>query len=175
MLKIDVDGTDVEDEGYEPSEHPPPVSSEDPQDLVISGHDSQPEAPELGSVDEGPSGRVASVGPEESLPEPLVSSWEVPEAEFLVRRIHTDKGAEFTGAHFRSAITDRGIRRTTTCGSDFKANGRVEASIRRAKGLTRSYLADSKAEDADWSFAMRHAVFVLLCGLCAQVNKRSQG
>ncbi|CAE7450383.1 unnamed protein product [Symbiodinium necroappetens] len=76
-----------------------------------------------------------------------------------VRRVHTDKGAEFTNVLWRQLLADHQIRRTTTVGSDFKANGRTEAHIGRAKGLTRVLLAAASADDADWAFAMRHAVF----------------
>ena len=76
-----------------------------------------------------------------------------------VRRVHTDKGAEFTNALWRQLLADHRIRRTTTVGSDFKANGRTEAHIGRVKGLTRALLAAASANDADWAFAMRHAVF----------------
>ena len=83
-----------------------------------------------------------------------IAYWGIP-----VRRVHTDKGAEFTNALWRQLLADHQIRRTTTVGSDFKANGRTEAHIGRAKGLTRALLAAASADDADWAFAMRHAVF----------------
>ncbi|CAE7259814.1 unnamed protein product, partial [Symbiodinium sp. CCMP2592] len=83
-----------------------------------------------------------------------IAYWGLP-----VRRVHTDKGAEFTNAQFRQLLADHQVRRTTTVGSDFKANGRTEAHIGRVKGLTRALLAAASADDADWAFAMRHAVF----------------
>ncbi|CAE7290043.1 RE1 [Symbiodinium sp. CCMP2592] len=83
-----------------------------------------------------------------------IAYWALP-----VRRVHTDKGAEFTNAQFRQLLADHQLRRTTTVGSDFKANGRTEAHIGRVKGLTRALLASASVDDADWAFAMRHAVF----------------
>ena len=44
-----------------------------------------------------------------------------------VRRVHSDGAAEMLGT--RKWCEERGIYRTFTCGSDWKANGRAEAEV----------------------------------------------
>ena len=76
----------------------------------------------------------------------------------VVQRVHTDRGREFIGKSFRALCRDRGLVRTTTTGDDFKANGRVEALVGRAKNAVRTYLAGSGMGPEMWGFAMRHYV-----------------
>ena len=85
-----------------------------------------------------------------------IAYWGIP-----VYRVHSDKAAELTNSHWKQFLADQKIRRTTTVGSDFRANGRTESHIRRAKGLTRGLLASSECPDEDWAFAMRHAVYTM--------------
>ncbi|CAE7031319.1 RE2 [Symbiodinium sp. CCMP2592] len=73
-----------------------------------------------------------------------------------VQRIHTDRGREFINKGFRALCRDRNLVRTTTVGDDFKANGRVEALVGRAKCAVRTYLASSGLGAEMWAFAMRH-------------------
>ena len=75
-----------------------------------------------------------------------------------VQRIHSDRGREFICKGFRALCRDRGIVRTTTPGDDFRANGRVEALVGRAKNAVRTYLSASGLGADMWGFAMRHYV-----------------
>ncbi|OLQ15613.1 Copia protein [Symbiodinium microadriaticum] len=74
----------------------------------------------------------------------------------VVQRVHTDRRREFIGKSFRALCRDRGLVRTTTTGDDFKANGRVEALVGRAKNAVRTYLSGSGMGPEMWGFAMRH-------------------
>ncbi|CAE7234210.1 RE1, partial [Symbiodinium necroappetens] len=76
----------------------------------------------------------------------------------VVQRVHTNRGREFICKGFRALCRDRGVVRTTTPGDDFKANGRVEALVGRAKNAVRTYLAGSGMGPEMWGFAMRHYV-----------------
>ena len=75
-----------------------------------------------------------------------------------VQRIHSDRGREFICKGFRALCRDRGIVRTTTPGDDYRANGRVEALVGRAKNAVRTYLSSSGMSNDVWGFAMRHYV-----------------
>ena len=89
-----------------------------------------------------------------------------------VQRVHTDRGREFICTGFRALCRDRGIVRTTTPGDDFKANGRVEALVGRAKNAVRTYLAGSGMGSEMWGFAMRHYVSKIQQEIVTQLGGR---
>ena len=89
-----------------------------------------------------------------------------------VQRMHTDRGREFICKGFRALCRDRGIVRTTTPGDDFKANGRVEALVGRAKNAVRTYLSGSGMGSEMWGFAMRHYVSKIQQEIVTQLGGR---
>ncbi|CAE7254368.1 unnamed protein product, partial [Symbiodinium sp. CCMP2456] len=89
-----------------------------------------------------------------------------------VQRIHSDRGREFICKGFRALCRDRGIVRTTTTGDDYKANGRVEALVGRAKNAVRTYLSSSGMGLEMWGFAMRHYVSRIQYDVVTQLGGR---
>ncbi|CAE7474033.1 GIP [Symbiodinium sp. CCMP2592] len=73
-----------------------------------------------------------------------------------VHRLHSDRGREFRNAALAQFTKFHCIPHTTTCGDDFKANGRTENMVRLIKRATRTLLHAHDAPTAEWSFAMRH-------------------
>ncbi|CAE7485385.1 UVR8, partial [Symbiodinium necroappetens] len=74
-----------------------------------------------------------------------------------IHRLHSDRGREFRNASLAHFTRFHCIPHTTTCGDDFKANGRTENTVRLLKRATRTLLQAHAAPTSDWSFAMRHA------------------
>ncbi|CAE7948229.1 putative mitochondrial protein [Symbiodinium microadriaticum] len=90
----------------------------------------------------------------------------------VVQRIHSDRGREFICKGFRALCRDRGIVRTTTTGDDYRANGRVEALVGRAKNAVRTYLSASGMSNDMWGFAMRHYVSRIQHDVVTQLGGR---
>ncbi|CAE7283572.1 RE1 [Symbiodinium sp. CCMP2592] len=90
----------------------------------------------------------------------------------VVRRIHTDRGREFVNRAFRGMCRDREIVYTSTTADDFRANGRVEALVGRAKCAVRTYLASSGLGPNMWAFAMRHYAARIRQAVATQLGAR---
>ena len=76
---------------------------------------------------------------------------------FPIHRLHSDRGREFRNASLAHFTRFHCISHTTTCGDDFKANGRTENAVRQLKRATRTLLQAHAAPTSAWSFAMLHA------------------
>ena len=89
-----------------------------------------------------------------------------------VQRVHSDRGREFVNKGFRALCRDRGLVRTTTPGDDYRANGRVEALVGRAKNAVRTYLSATGLGADMWGFAMRHYVSRIQYDVITQLGGR---
>ena len=90
----------------------------------------------------------------------------------VVRRIHTDRGKEFVNKGLKGLCRDRDIIYTTTTADDFRANGRVEALVGRAKCAARTYLSSTGMGSDMWPFAMRHYTARLQQAVAEQLGAR---
>ena len=71
-----------------------------------------------------------------------------------VRRVHSDAAAEMLGT--RRWCEDRGIYRTFTCGSDWKANGRAEAEIGVIRRGINTLIRSSEEGEDLWPLMAKH-------------------
>ena len=71
-----------------------------------------------------------------------------------VRRVHSDAAAEMLGT--RRWCEDRGIYRTFTCGSDWKANGRAEAEIGVIRRGINALIRSSEEGEDLWPLMAKH-------------------
>ena len=71
-----------------------------------------------------------------------------------VRRVHSDAAGEMRGT--RRWCEDRGIYRTFTCGSDWKANGRAEAEIGVIRRAINTLIRSSGDGEDYWPLMARH-------------------
>ncbi|CAE7684621.1 RE1, partial [Symbiodinium necroappetens] len=76
---------------------------------------------------------------------------------YTVQRIHSDKGLEFSNTLFNAWAAERGILVSSTSGDDYKANGRVEASIGRMKQMVTTQLLATETDEVLWPLAWRHS------------------
>eukprot|EP00913_Durusdinium_trenchii_P006758 g6353.t2 len=72
-----------------------------------------------------------------------------------VRRVHSDAAGEMRGT--KKWCQDRGLYRTFTCGSDWKANGRAEAEIGVIRRAVNTTLIRSSGDGEDyWPLMAKH-------------------
>ena len=73
-----------------------------------------------------------------------------------VRRIHSDRGCEFTTVSLRTWARSNGIHVTTTSADDSRANGRAEGGIGIYKRRVRVLLRAAKLDHDYWCYAVGH-------------------
>ena len=71
-----------------------------------------------------------------------------------VRRVHSDGAAEMLGT--RKWCEDRGIYRTFTSGSDWKANGRAEAEVGVVRRAVNTLIKSSGDGEEYWPLMAKH-------------------
>ena len=74
-----------------------------------------------------------------------------------VHRIHTDKAREFLLVEFQNWINEKEIARSCTAGDKPQSNGRVESDLGMVRGMARTMMRASSAEENMWPLASRTA------------------
>lgn len=71
-----------------------------------------------------------------------------------VRRVHSDAAGEMRGT--KKWCEDRGLYRTFTCGSDWKANGRAEAEIGVIRRAVNTLIRSADEGEDFWPLMAKH-------------------
>ena len=81
---------------------------------------------------------------------------------FSVRRVHTDRGREFSNQALRNFCQKFGLHQTFAIPEEHQTNGRAEGAILRIKNKTRTILQESDCEDlSEWPLAAKLAAYQL--------------
>ena len=81
---------------------------------------------------------------------------------FVVSKIHSDRGHEFSGS-FKQWATSRGLILSRTSGDDARANGRAEVAIKALKTQVRRVLRQANVDHKWWPWALRYVSEVNRC------------
>ena len=76
---------------------------------------------------------------------------------FPVHRVHTDRAREFLSAEFKNFIKKKEVVQSCTSGDEARSNGRVESELGVVRGLARTMMRASAAEEEMWPLAIRTA------------------
>ena len=74
-----------------------------------------------------------------------------------VHRVHTDRAREFLSAEFKNFIKKKEVLQSCTSGDEARSNGRVESELGVVRGLARTMMRASAAEEEMWPLAIRTA------------------
>ncbi|CAI7734774.1 unnamed protein product, partial [Closterium sp. NIES-53] len=79
------------------------------------------------------------------------------QAEYVVKRIRTDRGGEFLGAEMTAWLKKQGIQRELTTAYTPQSNGVAERANRTILETARALLIESGVGNSMWPHAVRHA------------------
>ncbi|CAI7794148.1 unnamed protein product, partial [Closterium sp. NIES-54] len=82
-------------------------------------------------------------------------------SDFLVLRLHSDRGGEFSSAHLGAFCRAQGIRQTFTLPASSQQNGIVELRIGMVMDVARTSMIHAAAPHFLWPFAVQYAAHQL--------------
>ena len=80
---------------------------------------------------------------------------------FDVRRVHSDRGREFTNSQCRTWCARHGLHKTFALPEEHQSNGRAEGAIMRAKSRIRTILRAAGSGPQEWPLAARLAAHTM--------------
>ena len=77
-------------------------------------------------------------------------------AGMAARRVHSDRGTDFTTKELKEWTQNNGIHLTTTSADDSRANGRAAGGIEIFRRRVRVLLKAAKLDQEYWCYAVGH-------------------